>query len=257
MTRFYAAWNRLVMAGLALLEAVHAGVWLGLFRRTQLNAVTADYYRRQSCYLDAGYNASGLFDWDRSAIDGYFPATGLILVPGCGGGRELAALAAMGFATTGFDPDLRFVQAAQHADWSAVAHAPDVRHASPDQVPPGLGPHDACVLGWGAYTHVAGRDARIRLLTQLADVLPSGAPLLLSFWANPPSVKKMRIAHQVASVVARLSLNRRVPEYGDWLGLHFAHYFDEAAVREELRDAGFEMLVYIDDPYAHAVARRV
>lgn len=257
MARLYAAWNRLVMGALALLETLHAGLWLGLLRRTQLNAVTARFYLAQACYVDSGYNASGLFDWERSAIARYFPSTGRVLVPGCGGGRELSALAAMGFRATGFDPDRRFVQAAQHADWSGLDHPPVVLHAPPDQVPPGLGLHDACLLGWTAYTHVAGRDARIAFLRELATNMVVGAPLLLSFWAWPPSVRRMRIAHRVASVVAQVTFNDRSPEYGDWLGQHFVHYFDEVEIREELREAGFDMLTYVEEPCAHAVARRI
>lgn len=257
MARLYAAWNRLVMGALALLETLHAGLWLGLLRRTQLNAVTARFYLAQACYVDSGYNASGLFDWERSAIARYFPSTGRVLVPGCGGGRELSALAAMGFRATGFDPDRRFVQAAQHADWSGLDHPPVVLHAPPDQVPPGLGLHDACLLGWTAYTHVAGRDARIAFLRELALSMLVGAPLLLSFWAWPPSVRRMRIAHRVASVVAQVTFNDRSPEYGDWLGQHFVHYFDEVEIREELREAGFDMLTYVEEPCAHAVARRI
>jgi len=256
VARLYAVWNRIFMGGLALLETLHAGLWLGLLRRTQLNAVTARFYLGQACYVDSGYNASGLFDWERSAIARYFPSTGRVLVPGCGGGRELSALTAMGFRTTGFDPDPRFVDAAQDAEVAGLAHRPVVVHAPPDKVPEGLPMHDACVLGWGAYTHMAGRDARIALLRELAGVLVPGAPLLLSFWASPPSPRRVRIAHRFASLVARLTFNDRSPEYGDWLGQHFAHYFDEAEVRAELREAGFDMLTYIEEPYAHAVACR-
>ena len=257
MTRLYVLCNRVVMGALALLEALHCGLWLGLLRRAQLNAVTADFYRNQGCYVDSAYNASGLADWERAAIERHFPTSGQVLVPGCGGGRELAALAARGFAVVGFDPDERFVQAAQDMQWTGAAHAPVVMLCAPDAVPPGLGSHDACVLGWGAYTHIAGRDARVGFLRHIGNALRPGAPLLLSFWANPPSPRKLRIAHRVASLVAKVSLNPRVPEYGDWLGQHFAHYFDEDAIRAELADADFELLEYIEEPYAHAVARYV
>lgn len=256
MARLYAVWNRLVMGALALLETLHAGLWLGLLRRSQLNAVTARFYLGQASYLDAGYNASGLSDWEGAAITAHFPSKGSVLVPGCGGGRELLGLASMGFRTTGFDPDPRFVNAAQDAGGAELAHQPVVLHAPPDEVPGGLGVHDACVLGWGAYTHVAGRDARIALLRGLARVLIPGAPLLLSFWACPSSPRRMRLAYRVASMVARLTFNDRKPEPGDWLGQHFVHYFDEEEIRGELREAGFDMLAYVEEPYAHAVARR-
>jgi len=257
MAGLYALWNRVVLAALALFEAVHAGVWLGLFRRTQLNAVTAGYYRSQACYVDAGFNTSGLFDWEALAVSRWFPARGHVLVAGCGGGRELHALAKSGLRTTGFDPDDRLVETARSSDWSGVAHVPLVVHALPDKVPAGLGMHDACLLGWTAYAHIAGRDARIAFLRDLARSLPSGAPLILSFWAHPPSARQMRINHRVASVVARATFNPRMPEYGDWLGRHFIHYFDETSIREELQAGGFAMTIYLQQPSAHAVATRI
>lgn len=257
MAGLYAFWNRVVLAALALLEAVHAGVWLGLLRRRQLNAVTAGYYRGQACYVDPGFNGSGLFDWEALAIQRYFPASGHVLVAGCGGGRELRTLAALGLRTTGFDPDDRLVRTAQSADWTQAAHVPVVMHARPDTVPAGLGLHDACLLGWTAYAHIAGREARIAFLRGLAACLLPGAPLILSFWTHPPSVRQMRINHGMASLVARATFNPRMPEYGDWLGRHFIHYFDEAQVRDELREAGFEMTCYLEQPSAHAVATRL
>ncbi|WP_374359112.1 class I SAM-dependent methyltransferase [Thermomonas sp.] len=256
MTGLYVLWNRVFLAGLSVLEAVHSGVWLGLLRRRQLNAVTARYYRDQACYVDAGFNGSGLFDWEALAVSRYFPSNGHVLVAGCGGGRELNALAATGLRTTGFDPDDRLVETAQSTDWSGVAHVPVVLHALPDTVPGGLGVHDACLLGWTAYAHLAGRDARIAFLRGLAASLLPGAPLILSFWARPASVRQMRISHRVASLVAVATFNARMPEYGDWLGRHFIHYFDETAIRGELREAGFDLVVYLEQPSAHAVATR-
>ena len=257
MTGLYVLWNRVFLAGLSVLEAVHSGVWLGLLRRRQLNAVTARYYRDQACYVDAGFNGSGLFDWEALAVSRHFPSTGTILVAGCGGGRELHALAAMGLRTTGFDPDGRLVDTALSTDWGSVAHVPAVLHALPDEVPAGMGMHDACLLGWTAYAHIAGRDARIAFLRALAACLAPGAPLILSFWARPPSVRQMRVSHRVASLVARATFNARLPEAGDWLGRHFIHYFDEAGIREELHEAGFELAIYLEQPSAHAVATRL
>lgn len=257
MARWYIAWNRVFIALLAVLEAVNAGLWLGLLRRGQLHAVTAHYYRGQACYVDPGFNGSGLFDWEALAVQQHFPASGHVLVAGCGGGRELRTLATMGLRTTGFDPDDRLVRTAQSADWTGVTHVPVVMHAPPDTVPSGLGLHDACLLGWTAYAHVAGRDARIAFLRGLAACLLPGAPLILSFWAHPPSLRQMRINHAVASVVAGATFNPRRPEFGDWLGRHFIHYFDEAQVSAELREACFEMTRYLEQPSAHAVATRL
>ncbi len=256
VANIFRGWNRLFEQALSVLKAGHVGLWLGLLRRQQLYALTAIYYDRSGQYVDPTYNTSGLFGWERAAVTRYFPDEGSILVPACGGGRELDAFARAGYRTTGFDPDERYVGVAQSADWGCVAHAPIILHALPDEVPVGVGVHDVCVLGWGAYTHLAGRAERIAFLKRIGEVLKPGAPLLLSFWSTVRSNRQLRISHAIAVMMARLSFNSRRPEFGDWLGRHFAHYFDETMVREELQAAGFEPQFIAMEPYGHAVARR-
>lgn len=251
----FAIWDRWVISVLALVEAVHCGFWLGVFRRRSLHAVTALFYARHTLYTDPGHNRAGLSPWEQVVVDRHFAPGARILVPGCGGGRELMALSSRGFRTTGFDPDPSYLEAARTIDWSGVAHAPVILQAPPDQVPAPLPAHDACLLGWGAYTHVVGRPARVAFLQALGQALVPGAPLLLSFWVCAPRSRKRMVAHAVASFVATLTFNPRPPEYGDWLGQNFTHSFHEAEIRDELAAAGFEMQEYSEEPYGHAVAR--
>lgn len=256
LVRLYAAWDRFVIAVLTLVDAIHCGLWLGVFRRRGLQAVTSLFYERHPLYTDTVHNRSGLFAWEQAVVEKNFAPGAQVLVPGCGGGRELLALASLDFRTTGCDPDPRYLESARMIDWSGVAHPPVILQAAPDQVPAHLPLHDACLLGWGAYTHVVGRSARIAFLQSLRKALVPGAPLLLSFWACAPRSRKRMVAYAVASFVAKLTFNSRSPEYGDWLGQSFTHSFHEAEIRDELAAAGFEMLEFAEQPYGHAVARR-
>jgi SAM-dependent methyltransferase len=239
-----------------MLEAIHSGFWLGIFRLGALHKVTAQFYADHALYCDPGHNLGGLFSWEQAVVDVRFAPGALVLVPACGGGRELAALAARGFRTTGFDPDRRYLDSASAIDWKGVAHVPVILHAPPDRLPGQLPVHDACLLGWGAYTHIVGRPARIAFLQALGQALVPGAPLLLSFWVCAPRSRKRMLAHAVASFVATLTFNSRRPEYGDWLGQNFTHSFHEREIRDELAAAGFELEEYGEQPYGHAVARR-
>jgi len=257
LARFYSLLDRLLVRALGLVEALHCGLWMGLLRRRTLHQITALFYERHSLYADASHNASGLYAWEQSALERYFPKTGAILVPACGGGRELAALADAGYRTTGFDPEPRLVAAAQARDWAAVQHPPRILHAQADTLPQDVGTHDAALIGWGAYTHMVGRPARVAFLTALGECLPPGAPVLVSFWSRGPSDRRLGLAFRVASIVARLVANSRRPERGDWLGQHFAHYFSEWEIRDELAAAGFQFIEYADEPYGHAMARRI
>lgn len=257
LARFYSFLDGLVIRALTLVEALHCGLWLGLLRRPTLHAVTALFYERHARYADPVHNDAGLYAWEQAALDRHFPKEGAILVPACGGGRELAALANAGFRTTGFDPEPRLVALAQARDWRTVSHSPHILHAPADTLPQGLGRHDAALIGWGAYTHMVGRSARVAFLAAVKECLPPNAPILLSFWSRASRDRRLGLAFLVASVVARLVGNNRRPERGDWLGQHFAHYFDEQEIRDELAAAGFQLVEYDDEPYGHAVARRI
>lgn len=257
LARFYSCLDGLVIRALTVMEALHCGLWLGLLRRPTLHAITALFYERHARYADPEHNAAGLYAWEQAALERHFPEVGAILVPACGGGRELAALANAGFRTTGFDPEPRLVALAQARDWHAVAHPPRILLAPADTLPDGVGSHDAALIGWGAYTHMVGRPGRVAFLTAVRDCLPPNAPLLLSFWSRASRDRRLGLAFRVASVVARLVGNSRRPERGDWLGQHFAHYFDEAEIQAELAAAGFQLIEYDDEPYGHAVARRI
>ncbi|MFC5577721.1 class I SAM-dependent methyltransferase [Lysobacter niabensis] len=257
LARLYSFLDRWVIRALTLAEVIHCGFWMGVLRRPTLHQVTALFYARHALFVDADHNASGLYAWERGALDRYFPREGAILVPACGGGRELAALADAGYRTTGFDPEPRLVAEARARDWDSTRHPPRILHAAADTVPAEVGMHDAAVIGWGAYTHMVGRPARVAFLAALGQCLPPGAPVLLSFWTRGPRDRRLDMAFRLASVVAKLALNSRRPERGDWLGQNFAHYFNEQDIRDELAAAGFEFLEYAEAPYGHAVARRI
>lgn len=68
-------------------------------------------YQSWSIYRDSAYNESGFRDWEASAIAAYFPKSGRVLVPSCGGGREVLALARRGFEVVAFEcePSLSFI----------------------------------------------------------------------------------------------------------------------------------------------------
>src|SRR5215208_5585757 len=72
------------------------GFWLGVLDRRTLHAIDdLAYQRRKSKYQNPEYNRRGLFEWEREAIESYFPDRGRLTVIGAGGGREVLALSAM------------------------------------------------------------------------------------------------------------------------------------------------------------------
>lgn len=258
MLRLVFAYDRSLRRILAALESIHTGLLLGLLRRDALDRMTQQSYRERALYVDDTYNASGLFDWERQAVAQHFHAGSRLLLPGCGGGRELVALARDGFRVDAFDPN---------EDYVALAASTLRKQGLPGRAlpaPPGTLPaelervYDGAIVGWGMYTHVIDRDARVALLRELHDRLIDDAPLLLSFWTRGEDSRRRRLQHTMAVIAAACSFNARRPESGDDLSQQaFVHWFDQAEISSELQDAGFRPVSWCAKPYGHAVARRM
>lgn len=254
LARAYLAIDRFLMRALRGVEALHRGVWLGAMRVAALHETTARFYRGNPLYFDSAHNDAGLFSWEKEALGSWFANVDSIVIAGCGGGREVHALARSGYQITGFDPDQAFVAHAAQSDWPGCLHKPRLLVSEMDGIPQDIGRHDAAIIGWGAYTHIVGRATRVNFLTQLAERLPDDAPLLLSFWGRVAGDKQVALMHGAASLTAALTCNPRKPELGDGLRRFFVHMFDEADIRQELASAGFELLRFSYEPYPHAVA---
>jgi SAM-dependent methyltransferase len=214
---------------------------LALFSVEQLDALTASYYARTPLYRGDAHNAGGLFSWEREIIDAHFPKNGTLLVTSAGAGREVLALA---------HPERRIV--ATECVPSLVAElrrrAPnhDIHLLPPDQIPPGT--FDAAVVGWTAYSHLAGRDRRVAFLRRLARALRPGAPLLLSYWANQHGHPRGALA--VARAANRF--RRRAVEPGESTALgFFIRSFAPGETAAEAHDAGFIAQNERFSPYAH------
>lgn len=128
-----------------------------------------------------------------------------------------------------------------------------------------LGPRDTCglvgqprvdgvIVGWGAFTHIQGHDRRIAYLRQLRGLVADGGPILLSFFERPPRARMMKIV-RASATPGRLLTGRPPIDLGDVLDPHFQHYFSRSEIDEELGAAGFKLVEFSTDGYAHAVGR--
>ena len=255
MLRLIAAYDRTLRRSFAALESLHTGVLLGLLRAGALERLTQLSYRRRGLYLEPGYNASGLFDWERDAISRHFHAGSHLLLAGCGGGRELLPLARDGFVVDAFDPNADYVAVSRRTLQQELLPG-TILQAEPNTIPEDFaGPYQGFVLGWLMYAHIVGRDQRIAFLRSLRHRATTGAPLLLSFWVLRANSRRKRMQQAVARLTALISFNPRRPEFGDDMNQQaFVHWFDEAGIASELREAGFQPISYAATPFGHVVA---
>ena len=177
-------WSRLQQARfLILVEALSAGVWLGILSGGQLELVDDAYYvgvRGRKRYTTTDYasdehNKRGLFGWEERAIDAYFPADGRLALLGAGGGREVLALRRRSFDVSGWECQPVFVDAANRL-LVDEGFEPTVAHVPRNTVPDDAGGYDGLIIGWGTYTLIAGRDRRVALLQALRSKVDVGKP---------------------------------------------------------------------------------
>jgi hypothetical protein len=238
LVRAYGAAGRRWSRAGALLQAVHEGTWLGLLGRADLHLVDERYYDTSAVYHDDAHNARGLFPWETDAL-AFFPGRGRLLVMAAGGGREVLALSRMGYEVEGYECNRALAASAD--DFLPRQGCPAlVRYLPRDEVPAAGEPFDGIILGWSAYTLMAGRAHRIDLLRRLLPLVKPGGPILISFFTrNRAYAPRFRISAAVANGI-RTVLRRERAEVGDALSPNFVHYFVPQEIEAEFREAGWE-----------------
>jgi SAM-dependent methyltransferase len=254
--RLYAWANRalaLLEGGVRLARALHVGFWLGVLRREHLHLADELYYGGHGRYTDDAHNLSGLLGWEADAVDRHFGGVESVVVLGAGAGREVIALAERGLEVVGHEVHPALV--AEGRRLLAERGLPaTLEPMARDRCPELAGTFAGAVIGWAAYTHVQGRETRVRLLADLREHLVPGAPLLLSFLYRDGRERDFKLIAGLGSAVRRL-LGREPLDEGDTVVRTYVHFFTRDEVRSELASAGYELLHHSTTGYGHAVAR--
>lgn len=237
-----------------LLNAVSAGIWLGLLDAKQIAEVVADSYNEINVYHSQLYNLGGLLPWEAEVIRNYFGGCRFIVVAAAGGGREMIALARAGIQVDGFDCNPGLVEKCRRFLAEAEISG-RVILAPPDQVPSALNEYDGGIVGYGALAHIAGRTNRIKFLKNLKAHLRPGSPLLVSVAGRPQGSRYHLWIYQIARVLRKLRRSADPIELGDHLLDCYTHQFVESELRSEVEEAGLNVVFYSDAGEAHVVAR--
>jgi 2-polyprenyl-3-methyl-5-hydroxy-6-metoxy-1,4-benzoquinol methylase len=238
--------------------AVHEGIWLGLLRERNLQRVTADGYAKGSTFSTDEHNRRGLFGWERSAVETYFPPGTRVVIAGAGGGREALSLVEQGFEVVAFDPDERLVEECRRRLTAAEAQKLTLMTAAPNTVPtvPDAS-FDAGIVGWGALGHMTSERVREDFLRAFAALIKPGAPVLISFHLRPRQSRTDSLRHTIAKSVAALTFGRE-PHGGDRFRIEsnalFLHLFTPEEAKAEIEASGFSVVHFGDSPEAHVVA---
>lgn len=233
------------------LRATFHGAILGLATDRFLEAVDESYYNASREYVDQVYNEQGLWDWERDLLDRHFSGRSRVVVTGAGGGREVLALADLGFEPVGYECNAMLREFANRL-LAERGHQARVHAAPRDGWPPSVEKADGILVGWGSYMLLRGSGRRTAFLRDARAGVGIGTPVLLSFFARSDTGPYFRTVAQVGSAVARM---RRLPvvEVGDALAPNYVHYFTQHEVERELRGAGWRPVSYEADGYGRAV----
>jgi 2-polyprenyl-3-methyl-5-hydroxy-6-metoxy-1,4-benzoquinol methylase len=237
-----AGWNALSDLGIALLDL------------DDLERYTLASYGVRSAYTaDAAFQEQGLFPWENRLVDEFFPRPPAhILVPACGGGREIVPLLRRGYSVTAFDPVEKFVRVAAERTAGFGDQARVLRLSFDDLLkgpvqPPG-GPFDAVLVGWGALAHVLRPQDAQNLLRRLREA-SSGGPIVVSFFSpNRAAVAAGSRRARFRAVLSRLTGS----DFSD-PGLSFQplagamRYYDRAQLEMMSRSAGLAVELYEEE----------
>lgn len=244
---------------LALVRAV----WLGLLDADSLDRITLASYAGQGAdgFESKAFNFQGLWPWELDAVQTCFSGCRQILVAGAGGGREVIALARLGFQVTAVDfcTDLTDACRRHLHEAGLVARVLD---APPDRLPEGLDHVDGILVGRGFYHHIPCRARRIAFLRQCREHVRDDAPLLISdfFTRSIPSRGDDR-TFAVADRIRRWRGSTQAVELGDFVSAAFGHTFVATEIESEMKEAGFRMEWCKPSPFgdgsrlAHAAGR--
>jgi hypothetical protein len=230
-----ALWRR----GLFAADVGFVGFWLGVLDREDLHAVDDAFYRKRENYRSEEHNRRGLFPWEAEAVREHFADARRLLVVGAGGGREVVALAGMGYDVLGFECNSALVDAAQHILAGVrLPGSASIELLDRDQLPEPGDSLDGAIVGWSTYMLIPGRDRRVDFLRGLRTRLVDDGPLLISFFTRPANTARLRGIVRIANSIRRLRRGTPV-EMGDELAPNFVHRFTLEEVEQELAEAGF------------------
>lgn len=252
--RLFSCSRRVLGGAHRLIEALHAGFWLGILDRDQLNAIVFQHYGAAELYGTAEHNLYGLFPSENDLMRDYFKECRSVLVAAAGGGREMIALGRTGVRVEGFECNPRLVEKCK--EFLAEAGVPGrILNAPPDQVPSGLQEYDGAIVGYGAFAHIVGRTKRINFLRDLKSHLHPRAPLMLSVGRRPEGARYYNWIYQIARAIRFLRGSADGIELGDDLLDCFTHRFVQSEARSELQEAGFTVLESVETRDIYAVGQ--
>jgi hypothetical protein len=243
---------RFIRKAYNLIDALLSGFWLGVMSEKSLDYSDELFYNNTGHYTDDNYNLSGLFKWEKVMIEKHFGDAKSILLIAAGGGREVLALSGMGYKIDAYECNELLVEyGGRLLEKNGIENK--IRYLPRNSVPGEIKKYDGIIIGWGAYSLMAGQKKRIALLEELYPFLKEGAPLMISFLWTRNRSRHERIVKRISDFFRTFSKKDKT-EIGDRLMPDFIHYFTEDEIRNEVNRANCRIKDYSTSEYGCLIA---
>jgi hypothetical protein len=219
-------------------QVLFEGFWMGLLPEGACDLISQKSYGDGESYSGKAWLDSGLFFWEELVVRRFFSAGCRVLVGAAGGGREVIALARMGFAVDAFECSRPMVAKGQRA-LEERSIAATLQWAPPCQAPPLTAVYGALIVGWNGYTYILPRQRRIDFMKSLRNHLKPNAPVLVSGAFGSPGSRSARWTCRVANFVRVCTFRSPAFEPGDFFPGRPRHTFTRPQMERELAEAGF------------------
>jgi hypothetical protein len=250
--------------GVLRLDRLLAEIAVALFPPGFERVASEDHYAAAPVYRTLADQRAGLHPFEDRALAAWFPPPpARLFVPGAGGGREMLALLDRGYAVDALEPVPILAEAARLA-LVQRGRGPDaavLRASLEDWCEAPIGAYDGIFTGWGLWSHLIRREARLSAMRAFREVCPRG-PVLLSFWRRErvfdpeerweAPEERSPLEARVLSVTRGLLRERLlglppVEAGAVWRAGLFAHCVSEAELREEAALCGYQVVHYERD----------
>lgn len=231
----------------------------GLLRRGELQAASVDQYR--SFNISAADVDAGLTPGEADFYRRYLRPRDRVLLAGCGTGRDLIGLLALGYDVTGLEPITELVDIARthlaRRGISAPLETGLIQTAALNDT------YDAVIFSNGCYAMLQGQAARIATLSRITDHLAPNGRVFVSY---QPATHQSSLGRWLTRAAVRVTGGDWTPEQGDTFTrdlfvaglIRYHHAFTSLEFARECQAAGLDVLAddVFDEGCRYAVAER-
>lgn len=242
--------SRLISAPYSLL----VGFFLGIFKQKDLKWIDKRFYNQVEEYLSDSYNKQA-FDWEERVVSEYFTGlkTTMIIAVGCG--REAYFMHNRGFEVHAYECNQRFREFGD-GFFKREGISLQIKDVERDSFPNTDMLFDSIIVGWGAYTHIKGREKRIQLLKDALSLLNPDGLLLISFWPWHQKYINLNRVYKIGSFVAKIVGNEKL-EKGDVLRPFYGRYFQPGDAESEMQEAGFNVIYSYHEDFGVVLGQKL